>query len=267
MAKQQGDGQRQHNRLVLSLKRAIEAEFTEAAWRELGYATDTIQWIQRHGRLLRSLSFGDHDYGDCVLQAVEHILSYHPDNLGILLRWDGVAAWLRENDPVMYDEYYGGNTPAVESLADTRRAAIGFDVEPYIRRIRDSLNHDPALAVGSTKELLEAVFKNILGLHGAKTDCDEMPKLLKQCQVRLGIDPANVNLSIPGAESLRRLHSGMSQIVMAVVELRNLYGTGHGKCNAPELDIVTSNLVVTAGTALATYLMTRFRGLEDGSSS
>jgi len=36
----------------------MEATLTEATWKELGYATDTIDWIKDHKRLLRRLLLG-----------------------------------------------------------------------------------------------------------------------------------------------------------------------------------------------------------------
>ena len=41
-------------------------------------------------------------------------------------------------------------------------------MKPTNQRIRDSLADDSALAIGSTKELLETVFKTILGMHSAQ---------------------------------------------------------------------------------------------------
>lgn len=253
---------RAHNRLVLALKRAMEAILTETTWKELGYATDTVDWITSHGRLLRSLHWGDSDYGGWVLDAIEHMVKRDPANIEIILDFPGIKEWLRQNEAAIYDEFCGGDVPAVGSLTDAQSAGAGFDIEAHIRRIRDSLPDDPALAIGSTKELLETVFKTILGMHGAKTGGDEMPKLLKRTQAALGLDPADVDMSLPGADALRKLLSSMSQIVIAVTELRNLYGTGHGKSNAPGLDSDSSKLVVAAGTSLAAYLMSRYRQLQ-----
>jgi hypothetical protein len=52
-------------------------------------------------------------------------------------------------------------------------------------------------------------------------------------------------------------------VVYSVNELRNLYGTGHGKSNAPGLDPASARLVVGAGTTLAAYLMDRYNALKD----
>lgn len=89
-----------------------------------------------------------------------------------------------------------------------------------------------------------------------------MPKLLKRAQAALGLDPKDVDEGEPGADSFRRLLGSLAQVVVSVTELRNLYGTGHGKSQAPGLDPAAAQLVEGAGTALAAYLMQRYNDLK-----
>ena len=59
---------------ILIFAKAMEAVFTASEWTEIGYLTGTDEWIDRHPRLLRSLSWGDGDYKGHVLDATAHIL-------------------------------------------------------------------------------------------------------------------------------------------------------------------------------------------------
>ena len=43
----------------------------------------------------------------------------------------------------------------------------------------EALDEDPALAIRSTKELLESVLKTVLDMHGAEFGNENIPKLLK----------------------------------------------------------------------------------------
>ncbi len=253
---------RRRNALVLTLGRAMEAIFDESDWKELGYATDTTDYISSHPRLLRSMSWGDPAYKGHILDTIEVILKRDPANLQVLLGFRGIEDWLRKNEPSMYSEVYAPSIPTVETVADVEHLADEFDIGEYTRRIRSSLDADPALAIGSTKELIESVLKTILGLHGAKIGEEDMPKLLKRAQTALGIDPKDVEPATPGVESIRRLLGSLAQIVVSVTELRNLYGTGHGKTMAPGLDPASARLVVSAGTAVAAYLMQRYLELR-----
>jgi len=47
---------------ILVWARAAEATFSTSEWVEVGYLTASDQWIDRHPRLLRSLSWGGPDY-------------------------------------------------------------------------------------------------------------------------------------------------------------------------------------------------------------
>ncbi|MDV2496277.1 MAG: abortive infection family protein [bacterium] len=253
--------QRRRNALILAIKRAMEDQFSESDWRELGYLTNTNDYISNHPRLLRSLRWEDPDYGGRVLDAIEVILNRDPANLHVLLGFAGIEEWIKKHEPEVHAEFYPGSIPAIDAVSDVERSAAEFDIDDHIRRIRVSLETDPALAIGSTKELIESVLKTILGLHGA-IKAEDMPKLLKQAQATLGIDPRDVNESELGGEPLRRLLGGIGQIIISVTELRNLYGTGHGKSMAPGLDPGSTRLVVGAGTAVAAYLMERYKAIK-----
>ena len=174
----------------------------------------------------------------------------------------GIKDWLRKIEPAINDEFCGGEIPAVRSHADAQESAHGFDIDDHIRRIRESLADDPALALGSNEELLGTVFKTVLGMHGASIGSDEMPNLLKRTQAALDLDPADVDGTVPGPESFSKLLGSMTQIVVSVYELRNLYGTGHGKSKAPGLDSKPPSSLVSAGTALAAYLMNRYKDMQ-----
>ncbi len=254
----------QRNKTILLIKKAIEATFDSDDWKEIGYSTDTIEWIQEHPRLLRSLTWNDDDYGGHVFDAIGHILEQNPDNLETLLNHEGVENWIKKHEPSAYSSLYGGSLAPDENLKDAEKASEKIDVEEHIGRIRDSLAKDPALAIGSTKELLESVFKAVLHMEGAAIGQDDMPKLWKKVQTALLLDPSQVTGTAPGADSFRRLLGSLTQIVVSVIELRNLYGTGHGKNKAPKLDTESAQLVVAAGTALASYLMRRHEQITSG---
>ncbi|MGI0016888.1 MAG: abortive infection family protein, partial [Nitrososphaera sp.] len=177
-----------------------------------------------------------------------------------------IQNWIRNNEPSVYAEFFGDLAPIASTIEDRIKVAEGFDVAAYITRIKDALPKDPALAIGSTKELIESVLKTILSIHGANLSDEDIPKSLKRAQAALGIDPKDVDASIPGSESLRRLLGSLAQIVISVNELRNLYGTGHGRSNAAGLDLASTNLVVSAGINVASYMMERYRTLREQGS-
>jgi hypothetical protein len=57
----------------------IAQRFFMGNWRELGNITRTLELIEEHPRLLRSLSFGDPDYPSNVYMVVDEIITKYPD--------------------------------------------------------------------------------------------------------------------------------------------------------------------------------------------
>lgn len=75
------NSQEESNRLILDLKRRIEKEFDTTDWSELGLLVNADHIISNHPRLLRSLSWGDEDYGACIIDVLKTIRIENPQNL------------------------------------------------------------------------------------------------------------------------------------------------------------------------------------------
>ena len=66
---------------LLPLKERIAAHFTSENWLDLGALTGTLDVVQSHSRLLRSLSFGDEDYAGHVMSVLLSMVGRDPANL------------------------------------------------------------------------------------------------------------------------------------------------------------------------------------------
>jgi hypothetical protein len=132
--------------------------------------------------------------------------------------------------------------------------------QEYINRIKKSINEDPGLAIGSTKELVESTLKTILTeLKSTFEKDDDVPKLLKQVQKALDLVPDQVDDAKKGAEIIKVLLSNLGQVVIKLTELRNLYGTGHGlERKRKGLSDRHARLAVGAGITLSTFLLETF---------
>lgn len=154
-----------------------------------------------------------------------------------------------------------------EQFAVVLRATDRIDLdhlEGYIERIRHSIDRDPELAIGSTKELLEATLKTILDECNADYErSDDIPKLLRAVQKELDLAPAGVEVSKKGGEIIRRVLSSIGMIVTGVGELRNLYGTGHGTGRrSGGISARHADLVVAVGTAACTFLLQTYENRQ-----
>ena len=140
------------NKAILALKRAIEATFDDGKWRELGYLTDSIELIEGHPRLLKSLYWGDPDYGGSILQVLPSILGEDFENLETVEEFVGLEDWLRTSDTELYTEFYGMEQVSLEEIERAGEIHNVLELNQQIHRIRRSIHDDPALAIGSAKE-------------------------------------------------------------------------------------------------------------------
>lgn len=243
------------NKVILALKRAIEATFDDGAWRELGYLTDSIKIIEGHSRLLRSLSWGDSDYDGNILQVLPMILGPNFENIEIVERFVNLKDWLYKNDSELFAELYGAASISLEEIERVGEIHNIFELNQGITRIKHSIPDDPALAVGSAKELLETVLKTVIARHGSNTGADDIPALLKKAQKVLCLDPKTIDKSTREGKTLSRTLSNLGQIVSGVGEIRNLVGTGHGRSRGSQIDTIHARLVVNAAATVATYFL------------
>ena len=101
-------------------------------------------------------------------------------------------------------------------------------------RIQGAIADDPALAVGSAKELIESTAKVVLAERGLTvSDKADLPELVRQAQQALGLHPSSTVPGPDSTEAVKRILGGVSTIAAGLAELRNRgYGTGHGAARA-----------------------------------
>lgn len=248
--------ERKRNKLILLIARCIEATFSESDWDELVYLTDGKEIIYGHPRLLRSLSFGDNDYRSNIFSVIESLFSKDSANIGIITTQIKLTEWLKENYPKDFEELFGHTGSLLNEIEQTA-ITNSIVLTQHLIRIRGAIVTDPELAIGSTKELLESVMKTILlGMgEGEGDDNNELPALLKKTQGVLNLDPKKIDPQSKGAEITKIMLGNLGHVIVAVNELRNIYGTGHGKTHGSKISSRHARLVVGAGATLATFLM------------
>jgi hypothetical protein len=98
--------------------------------------------------------------------------------------------------------------------------------------------------------LVETVLKTILDEYGQKS-AGSIPDLLKRVQVKLGLDARAARVPEP----VRRMLSNLGNSVIGVAEVRNLFGTGHGRSKSKELEEAEARFVVNGAVTVATLLL------------
>ncbi|WRZ96486.1 abortive infection family protein (plasmid) [Streptomyces sp. NBC_01007] len=115
--------------------------------------------------------------------------------------------------------------------------ASGIHAE--LERVRRFGADSPDDAIGAAKQLIEATAKLVLLKRNLPVDeRQDLPALIKQAQQAPRLHPAAVpptrNASSPdNADSIKRILGALTPDAIGVAELRNRYGTGHGRLAAP----------------------------------
>lgn len=186
-------------------------------------------------------------YEDILFKIEDRSLPHVQEMLRYLER-DG---YVLEGNNLVAKGGVAGLTPEVIASLGSRHLA------EHVQRIERSLADDPAQAIGSAKELLESTLKTILeGLDIEYGKNDEIPQLLKEVQTALELAPTDIHAQKKGADTIKRTLSNLGSVAIGIAELRNLYGTGHGKgSNHKGLTVRHARLAVSASAALCMFLL------------
>ena len=131
-------------------------------------------------------------------------------------------------------------------------------ISRQVTRMEQAVDTDPELAIGTAKELLETVCKTILDSTGAGYDKnDQILALVKKTTAALQLSRDDVDPTVTAADTIRRILSSLAQIAQGTAELRNSYGTGHGRPgqSTGSLGPRHARLVVGATATLASFLL------------
>ncbi len=176
--------------------------------------------------------------------------------------WDGTtSALFQECETIVARLKSAADDPGLHQI---KNVAVAFDANhlaDQIRRMEKSVEDDPPLALGTAKELLETCCKTILRERGKPvTGSPDMPALLKGAMKELNLVPESVPEHARGGDIIKRLLSNLGSICQCMAELRNLYGTGHGKDGRTEsIKPRHARLAVGTATTLATFLFETHR--------
>lgn len=113
------------------------------------------------------------------------------------------------------------------SVADALSAGW---MQKEIERMENAVERDPALAIGTAKDLVETCCKSILTRRGVEFPRGvDLPALTKLLARELQLVPEGIPEEAKGSETIRLILRNLSSLTQCIAELRGLYGTGHGR--------------------------------------
>lgn len=117
-------------------------------------------------------------------------------------------------------------------------------------------DENPTEAIGKAKELIESCCKTILLKSGNEIDKNwDIIKLTDATFQYFNIMPKGISDDIKGAQSIKKILGNLKAISQSIAELRNLYGSGHGKeASYKGLESRHAKLAVGSSTTLVQFL-------------
>jgi hypothetical protein len=103
-------------------------------------------------------------------------------------------------------------------------------IRAQINTMNMAINNNPYESIGKAKELLETCCKTILNNKNVIINNDwDIIKLTKETCSVLKLTPDNIDNSAKASDTIKKLLANLSVISQSMAELRNSYGSGHGK--------------------------------------
>jgi AbiJ N-terminal domain 3/Abortive infection C-terminus len=123
-----------------------------------------------------------------------------------------------------------GQAHLVAKKVEIKRYLNTVYVNSKISTMTEAVDKDTDLAIGTAKELLETTCKSILRQKKEVINPDwTLPQLLKATTNSLNFLPKEAGDPEKAERAIKQILGGIASIVHGVGELRNGYGTGHGK--------------------------------------
>lgn len=99
-----------------------------------------------------------------------------------------------------------------------------------IERLERSIESDPAMAIGTAKDLVESCIKTILEKRNIPFNrSDDIGDLTKLLTKTLRLVPDDIPDAAKGAKNIKVILNNLASITHNLAELRGFYGSGHGR--------------------------------------
>jgi hypothetical protein len=156
---------------------------------------------------------------------------------------------------------YGGRrlnhlpAPGVAAAKDLGQS-LGEYVARQVTRMDAALSGDLELAIGTAKEFIETVCRTILKERGIELPKDDdLPALVKLTVKSVPVVPDNIDDKAKWEGTIVRLVNNLASMGQSLAELRNAFGTGHGKeADHKGLDVHHARLVVHVSSTIGVFL-------------
>lgn len=190
------------------------------------------------------------DTEDALAMAAEYNSALNVDG------WEIYPTKKISNKPVFSYRPLLGAPHQLEEAKDVADRLTGPYIAQQVRRLREAADADAELAIGTAKEFLESICKTILAERGMPAGKnDDLPVIVRAAVKSVDVVPADLSGQPQLEKTVTVLLNNLGSIGHQLAELRNQYGTGHGRStDHVGLPARHAKLAVGAATTLAIFL-------------
>ncbi|MCL1943183.1 MAG: abortive infection family protein [Candidatus Azobacteroides sp.] len=151
-----------------------------------------------------------------------------------------------------------GETHFISQKKEIKKYLDTEYVNNKIKIMTESVYENTELAIGTAKELLETTCKSILKYKNVAIDTNwNLAQIIKKTSENLDFLPNGVDEAVKVGKSIKQILQGLSSVVHGVTELRNSYGTGHGKdADFKGLEMPYAKLLVGVVSDIVVFYLT-----------
>lgn len=171
--------------------------------------------------------------------------------------WEVVLVKEISGKPVFaYQRVVDGSRPHLDQAQRIAERLSGPYVAQQVHRLQDALEKDPELAIGTAKEFLETLCKTILAeRHVSVAKNEDFPALVRMTIKSLPLLPRGIPNTVEPEKTITVLLNNLGSIGHHLAEMRNQFGTGHGRTtDHVGLQKRHARLAVGAAATLAVFL-------------
>lgn len=154
----------------------------------------------------------------------------------------------------------------LEITEDIKQYMSSEYLDQQIDLVRKMYDENPTEAIGKSKEILETVCKTILESHGETfSKSVSMSELIKSTLKILDIEKSTEKIDTDANKILKKILGSLNGMYSGIVELRNYYGSGHGRsASFIGLSKRHAKLAVGLSFTLARYLLETIEEKDKG---
>lgn len=201
---------------------------------DIAYSDSSVRRTEAE-QYLAAVNWSDRAAVARALRAWERLLwDVRPDAGTTYRDWDLFKRALHRDGYFLDDEcQIVSRFPSLD-VGDLSSLSDPSAILEQLDRLETALPADPALAIGTAKEVIESTAKVVLRERQIPFgDRDDIQSLIRRAQECLALHPSSGGSGPDASEPVRKILGALSALALGVAELRNRgYGTGHGPASA-----------------------------------